>query len=62
MHRKKLSQLENLSLETTAISDAGLAQLKDLSHLETLNLKGTMATDAGVQAFQKAMPNTKVER
>ncbi len=48
--------------ETSAITDAGLAQLTDLTHLETLNLKGTQVTDAGVQAFEKAMPKTKVER
>ena len=62
VHLKKLPALRNLSLETSAITDAGLAQLTELTNLETLNLKGTQVTDAGVQAFQKAMPKTKVER
>ncbi|MBC7820715.1 MAG: hypothetical protein IAG10_27840 [Planctomycetaceae bacterium] len=62
VHLKKLPALRNLSLETSAITDAGLAQLTDLTQLGTLNLKGTQVTDAGVQAFEKAMPKTKVER
>ena len=62
VHLKKLSQLQNLSLETTAITDAGLEHLKDMIYLEALNLKSTKVTEVGVQVFQKAMPNTKVER
>jgi hypothetical protein len=61
-HLKALSQLRNLTLENAPITDAGLAELKALTYLEVLNLKGTKVTDAGVQDFQKALPNTKVER
>lgn len=59
---KRLSQLQRLSLESAPITDAGLAELKDLTYLEELNLKGTKVTDAGVQDFQRAFPNTKIER
>jgi len=44
---EELPQLRRLTLENTAITDAGLGQLVTLTQLEVLNLKGTKITDAG---------------
>lgn len=45
----KLKRLNRLYLDRTAISDAGLANLKSLHYLEYLNLTGTKTTDTGLK-------------
>jgi hypothetical protein len=46
--------LMQLDLSKTAITDAGLDQLKDLGFLQSLNLSDTKVTAAGVERFKKA--------
>lgn len=53
---EKLPELENLDLEGTKLSDAGIQQLKKLKHLSWVNLKQTLATRAGVDKLNKTMP------
>jgi hypothetical protein len=47
-----VSQLKELWLEDTDITDAGLQQLKGLTQLEKLSLSGTEVTDAGLVNLQ----------
>jgi hypothetical protein len=49
-------------LKNTAVSDAGLEQLKDNSDLHTLVVSGTKVTDAGVLRLQQALPKLKIVR
>jgi len=46
-----LTQLENLSLYATKISDAGLPSLAGLTNLKSLDLNHTAVTNAGVAAL-----------
>jgi internalin A len=49
MHITKLTQLKNLTLRNSQISDSGLEQLKDMPRLEGINLPlNTKMTDAGL--------------
>ena len=41
-----------VSLFTTAVTDAGLKELKDLKQLTTLDLDGTKVTDAGLKELK----------
>jgi len=41
-----------LGLELTAVTDAGLARIKDLKNLVSLNLYGTAVTDAGLEQLK----------
>ena len=45
---KEFKQLEWLSLNQTAVTDAGLAYVKDLKNLKTLGLLKTGVTDKGL--------------
>jgi uncharacterized membrane protein/mono/diheme cytochrome c family protein len=45
----KLKNLNKLHLEHTAITDAGIANLKSLSYLEYVNLLDTKVTDVGLK-------------
>ena len=55
----KLKNLNKLHLEYTAVTDAGLTELKDLQYLEYINLVGTKVTDAGLKnlASSKSLKN-----
>ena len=53
-----LTNLQDLNLEDTSITDAGLAQLKALTKLTRLNISGTEVTDAGL-AHLKAVKSLK---
>ncbi len=50
--------LETLSLDHTAITDAGLKRVAGLKRLETLHLYDTKITDAGLN-YLKRLPNLK---
>ena len=52
------ADLRQLDLESTQITDAGLAHLKGLTGLRQLNLEGTKITDAGLADLKKALPKT----
>jgi Leucine Rich repeat len=43
-----LGQVEELYLDNSGITDAGLARLRGLKHLKFLDLTGTQVTDAGL--------------
>ena len=51
-----MTQLEQLGLRGTQVTDAGLAHLKSLTKLESLDLQDTQVTDASVAELQKALP------
>ena len=55
-HLKGLSQLQQLDLSNTKISDAGLEDLKGLTKLLYLSLDHTNVTDAGVTKLRQALP------
>ncbi len=57
---KGLTNLKDLRLSRTQVTDAGLVHLKGLTKLEWLHLDGTKVTDAGVQKLQKALPGCKI--
>ena len=58
----KMTTLEDLVLDGTMITDAGLAKLKTLTKLKTLSVAGTGTTEAGVAELQKALPGAKISR
>ena len=57
-----LSNLTELNLGDTKITDLGLAKLRSLKKLTSLNLTGTQVTVEGAEAFQKLMPQCRVNR
>ena len=60
VHVKRLTQLHQLALMKTPVTDAGLVNLKNLTNLETLFLVDTETTEDGVAALQQALPNTAI--
>lgn len=56
----KLKHLTRLHLEHTAITDAGMAQLKDLPFLEYINLFDTQISDEGLKELSKLKNLKKV--
>ena len=60
MHLKGLTKLQELHLNETKVTDAGLAHLKDLTNLQTLNLRFTQVTDAGLAAMQQTLPTCEI--
>jgi internalin A len=57
-----LTQLRDLYLGNTRITNAGLKHLKGLSHLRALCLNGTQVTDEGIKDLQQALPDCKIKR
>jgi hypothetical protein len=51
-----LTNLSQVYLYCTQVSDTGLAQMKGLTKLSELDLLGTNVTDAGVADLQQASP------
>ena len=63
---KKATSLQRLDLNGTAITAAGLAELKDLPELATLQLTRTKLSDADLELFKspnnfKALRNLSVD-
>jgi hypothetical protein len=56
-----LTQLRELGLGGTHVTDAGLPHLRGLKHLERLNLFGTSVTEDGVNALRKELPHVDVQ-
>ena len=49
----QLTNLKWLSLEQTAVTDTGIAELEGLQQLETLLLNGITITDAALESLKK---------
>ena len=62
MHLAGLTNLEELGLFDTQITDAGVEHLAGLTNLTSLNLRQTKITDAGFAELQKALPNCEIYR
>jgi serine/threonine protein kinase len=60
-HLAACTELLELSLDHTDVDDDGLKHLHACKELHHLFLNGTLVTEAGVRAFQKAVPECKVE-
>jgi internalin A len=61
-HLTKLPNLQDIRLDNTFVSDAGLDQLKRLPLLQHLTLGETKVSDAGVRGLQDALPKLRIAR
>ena len=59
---KGLTNIQNLGLAHTQITDTGLEHLKGLTNLQNLNLNHTQVTDTGVRTLQDALPDCLISR
>jgi hypothetical protein len=59
---KRLTNLKELSLRNTQVTDAGLVHLKRLTNLKFLWLHRTQISDTGILELRKALPNCKIGR
>ncbi len=59
-HVKGMTNLVQLDLWDTRITDDGLVHLKDLTQLKTLALRETQVTDEGVKQLRQELPNCQV--
>jgi hypothetical protein len=55
---KGLTNLSDLDLHGTQVTDAGLVQL---TNLETLGIGGTRVTDAGMNELKWALPGLRIQ-
>ena len=55
-----LTELRELNLYRSRITNAGLAKLHRLSNLQLIDLRYTGVTGAGVNALRAALPNVQV--
>ena len=51
-----MTELEELNLYGTKVTNAGVDVLRDLKHLRTVDLRYTRVTRAGVDRLQAAVP------
>ena len=61
MHLKGLTNLQELDLAGTQVTDAGLVHLKGLTNLQELDLSYTQVTEGGVQEQRQALPNCNIQ-
>jgi hypothetical protein len=54
---KRLTNLRELFLTDTSVTDAGLEYLQGLTSLRYLDVSATKVTDDGVKKLQQALPN-----
>ena len=59
-HFRNHINLQAIDLSGTAITDQGLAQLRDLPNLRTLNVTGTAVSQAAVDDAREALPDAEV--
>jgi hypothetical protein len=57
---KALPQLRNLSLDSTAVTDAGVEALRSIASLKSLNLYHTLVTEKGMLTLKTALPDCKI--
>jgi hypothetical protein len=51
-HLKGLTKLQDVYLENTQVTGAGLEYLKGLTQLQTLDMKSTQMTDIGLEHLE----------
>ncbi len=61
-HLAGLTELRELYLSWTEITDAGLPHLAGLTQLHELHLSDTEVTDAGVAWLRRALPGCEIYR
>jgi hypothetical protein len=54
-----VTNLSELDLSDTQVSDAGLAHLKGLTSLSGIDLRSTWVSDAGAKELKRALPGLK---
>jgi hypothetical protein len=57
-----LTNLQELYLYGTSVTDAGMAYLAKMTRMRVLDVSATEVTIAGVVALQKELPKVKIER
>ena len=57
-----LINLNELNLESTKVTDAGLTHLSGLINLRDLDLGGTNVTDEGIKKLKQALPGCSIHR
>jgi internalin A len=57
---KGLSNLSQLCLGGTQVTDAGLVHLTSLTRLSQLYLVNTQVTDAGIKELKRAVPSLAI--
>jgi hypothetical protein len=55
-----MTDLEDLDIAWTRITDSGLRHLAGLRKLQSLNLHATKVSDVGVMKLQELLPNCRV--
>jgi hypothetical protein len=55
-----LTQLQNLDLNGTRVTDAGLEHLQRLKQLRDLHIIGTACTADGEEKFKQALPHCAI--
>ena len=61
VHLSDLSQLDELDLQATDVSDKSIVRLTKLSHLSKLMLQETLVTHEGAKQLRQVLPNARVE-
>ena len=56
-----MKRLEELSLDSTLITDIGLEQISGLTDLRVLSLNRTRVTDEGAERLQQALPECQID-
>ena len=57
----ELSNLEQINLDRTRVTDTGLDNLKALKSLQTLHLSGSQVTPAGVKELRRTLPWIEIQ-
>ena len=57
-----LTKLEELWVDDTSVTDAGLEHLRGLTGLLVLQLEDTQVTDEGVKDLKDALPKVSISR
>ena len=61
-HLTGLTNLSELDLAVTEVTDAGLTRLKGLTNLSELDLSDTRVSDVGVNELRQTLPRLKIVR
>ena len=59
-HLRGLTKLQELGLNSTQVTDAGLVHLRGLTQLRHLDVRNTRVTDTGVNDLKRALPKLNI--